>query len=117
MSHPNSNPERTYTRVYDRIDTGSHAPTFAKIIQLSEEKTLASKKEFSKLQKNDVITPSDSEWTISPALRFVRNPNGSFRCCVDYRALNIITKSDKYPIPNINSITDKLVNKTRFNKN
>lgn len=72
------------------------------------------KKEFSKLQKNGVITPSDREWT-SP-LHIVRKPDGSFRCCGDYCALNSITKSDKYPILNINSIADKLADKTRFSK-
>lgn len=80
---------------------------------LSEEKTQAVKKEFSKLQNNGPITTSGSEWA-SP-LYVVKKPNGNFRCCSDY-CLNSIIKNDKYPIPNINSIADKLASKTRFSK-
>ena len=35
---------------------------------------------------------------LSPVL-FVKNSDGGFRFCVDYRRLNIITKKDWYPIP------------------
>jgi hypothetical protein len=34
----------------------------------------------------------------SPIL-FVKKKDGSLRLCVDYRALNAITKNNRYPLP------------------
>ena len=42
--------------------------------------------------------------------------NRGFRCCEEDRSLNSITKTDRYPIPNINSFSEKLTNKRRFPK-
>lgn len=43
----------------------------------------------------------------SPVL-FVRKPNGGLRFCVDYRKLNAITKRERYPMPLISDIVDKV---------
>ena len=111
---PHINKNNNYCGVYHRIDTGSHLPVFAKSRQLSAEKLSATKEEFKRLINEGVITPSDSEW--SSPLHLVPKQSGGYRCCGDYRALNSIIKSDRYPIPNINSFTTKLANKQRFTK-
>ena len=111
---PHINKNNNYCGVYHRIDTGSHFPVFAKSRQLSAEKLSATKEEFKRLINEGGITPSDSEW--SSPLHLVPKQSGGYRCCGDYRALNSITKSDRYPIPNINSFTTKLANKQRFTK-
>lgn len=51
-----------------------------------------------------------------PPLHVIKKSDGNFRRDCNYRALNRITKSDKYHIPNINSFADKLAKKTRLNK-
>ena len=40
---------------------------------------------------------------------FVRKPDGSLHFCIDYRALNYITKKDRYPLPTAAELVDQLV--------
>jgi Reverse transcriptase (RNA-dependent DNA polymerase) len=37
---------------------------------------------------------------------FVKKKDGSLRLCVNFRALNIITKKDRYPLPLISDLLD-----------
>ena len=114
ITSPHDDANAEYCGVYHRIDTGSHAPVFAKTRQLSEEKFKTAKNEFQKLINSGVISPSESEWT-SP-LHMVPKTDGCYRACGDYRALNSCTKSDRYPVPNINSFNSKLAGKHCFSK-
>ena len=45
----------------------------------------------------------------------MRKPNGTFRMCVDYRALNRITQRNQYPLPRIDDLLDQLRGATVFN--
>jgi hypothetical protein len=60
------------------------------------------------------IRPSSSN-AGAPVL-FAKNPNGSLRLCVDYRGLNRITKKNRYPIPLINDLIDRLKNAQVYTK-
>ncbi|GKC67942.1 putative reverse transcriptase domain-containing protein [Tanacetum coccineum] len=48
--------------------------------------------------------PSSSPWG-APVL-FVKNKDGSFWMCIDYRKLNKLTVKNQYPIPRINDLFD-----------
>ena len=53
-----------------------------------------------------VIRPSSSPWC-APIVPVIK-PDGSLRLCIDYRRLNLVTRKDKYVLPMITEIIDKL---------
>ena len=69
-------------------------------------KLALAKAEFLKLQSAGIIHRSDSPWA-SP-LHMVQKSDGSWRPCGHYRRLNIVTRPDRYPLPNIRDFTNKL---------
>ena len=52
------------------------------------------------------ITPSVSPWG-APVL-FVKKKDGTLRLCIDYKELNKVTVKNKYLLPKIDDLFDKL---------
>ena len=82
------------------IETGNASPSCQKnsICSLTSQ--------LDKMQMNNVIQPLESPWA-SPVV-LVRKRDGTVRFCVDYRALNSVTKPDLFPLPRINDLLDQL---------
>ncbi|XP_026410318.1 uncharacterized protein LOC113305512 [Papaver somniferum] len=68
----------------------------------------------SKMLSSGVIQPSHRPFA-SPIL-LVKNKDGTWNFCVDYRKLNDITVKDKFPIPIIEELLDELNGSVVFSK-
>ena len=47
---------------------------------------------------------------------FVKKKDGTLRMCIDYQQLNIVTINNKYPLPRIGDLLDKLQGSSFFSK-
>ena len=69
-------------------------------------------KQLRDMQKAGVIQPSVSPWS-SPVV-MVKKKDGTQRFCVDYRALNSVTRGDTFPLPRIDDLLDQMGNSRFF---
>ena len=65
-----------------------------------------SKEQLKDFRDKGFIRPIISPWG-APVL-FVRKKDGSLRMCINYTQLNKVTIKNKYPIPRIDDLFDKL---------
>ena len=72
------------------------------------------KKQLDQLLANGWIRPSRSPYA-APVL-FAPKKDSGWRMCIDYRDLNSVTIKNKYPLPNINELLDRLGKAKWFSK-
>ncbi len=87
----------TFTAVQHEIDTGDAAPVKLGMRRTPIHFTGDEDKLLEGMMESGVIDHSTSSWGAAPVL--VRKKDGSVRWCIDYRALNKLTKKDVYPLP------------------
>ncbi|CAN4123904.1 unnamed protein product [Withania somnifera] len=72
------------------------------------------KEQLKDLLEKGFIKPSMSPWG-APVL-FVRKKDGTLRMCIDYKQPNRVTIKNKYPLPRIDDLFDRLLGAKCFSK-
>ncbi|KAJ9517295.1 hypothetical protein QJQ45_009191 [Haematococcus lacustris] len=94
-----------------RLEPGA-VPPYRRMYKLSPREDAEVRKQVAELLAKGLIEPSSSPYG-APIL-FVQKKDGSLRMCIDYRALNKLTVRDRYPLPRIDELFDKLAGKKVF---
>ena len=89
-------------------------PPWGPIYSLSEVELKALKDYLDENLKKGFIVPSESP--AGAPILFVKKKDGSLRLCVDYRGLNKITIKNRYPLPLISELLDRLSTGRIFTK-
>ena len=89
-----------------RINTGSAPPTKLPLRRYSPEQERFICEETQKLLDGDVIEPSTSPWSAQVVL--AAKKDGTYRFCLDFRKLNLVTIKEHFPIPRIEDMIDAL---------
>jgi hypothetical protein len=84
------------------------------LYSMSRGELLVLQKELTSLLNKGFIQASKSP-AASPVL-FARKPGGGLRLCVHYRALNALTKKDRYPLPLIQETLNNIAKAKWFTK-
>ena len=106
---PGLPPEREVEHV---IDTGDARPINRQPFKMSPLELDELRKQLRELLELKLIRPSSSPWG-APVL-FVRKKDGSMRLCVDYRAINQVTRRNCHPLPRIDEGLETLVGARYF---
>ena len=88
------------------ISTGDKATVYGKGYRLTPKERDQVEAQIKEFLAKQWIRPSQSLY--GAAVLFVQKKDGSLRICVDYRGLNKVTVKDKYPLPRIDDLVDKL---------
>jgi len=81
-------------------------PVYRPMYRLSPKEKVEVEKHVAELLRRGWIVPSVSPWG-APIL-FVTKSDGSLRLVVDYRGANSVTVKNRYPLPRIDDLLDKL---------
>nr|GEV06139.1 putative reverse transcriptase domain-containing protein [Tanacetum cinerariifolium] len=90
------------------------APVARAPYRLAPSKMKELSEQLQELSEKGFIRPSSSPWG-APVL-FVKENDGSFRMCIDYRELNKLTVKNRYPLPRIDNLFDQLQGSSVYSK-
>ena len=97
---------KPYNGPYFRIPTGAAHPIKHMPRRMNPGKELQVRQHVEQMLANGIIEEANSPW--SAPVVMARKKDGSWRFCVDYRALNAVMKKESYPLPQIDDTLDAL---------
>lgn len=95
-------------------DGSEQAVPWGPLYNMSRDELLVLRKTLTELLDKEFIRVSNSP-AAAPVL-FVRKPGGGLRFCCDYRALNKLTRKDRYPLPLIQETLNRIGKAKWFTK-
>lgn len=95
------------------LEPGTTPPNRA-VYRMAQDELAELKKQLADLLARGFIRPSVSPFG-APVL-FVKKKDGSMRMCVDYRALNKATVKNRYALPRIDDLLDRMYKAKVFSK-
>ncbi|KAE8985387.1 hypothetical protein PF005_g21522 [Phytophthora fragariae] len=99
-------PPATALDMHHHIDTGDASPIMLKRRRQAQTEDKIIEDNVSQMLNAGVIEEGNGAWGFPVVL--VRKKDGEVRFCVDYRALNKVTKKDVYPLPRIDETLEAL---------
>ncbi|KAE9226437.1 hypothetical protein PF004_g11636 [Phytophthora fragariae] len=99
-------PPATALDIYHHIDTGDAAPMMLKRRRQAQSEDKIVNANVEQMLGAGVIEEGQGAWGFPVVL--VKKKDGEIRFCVDYRALNKVTKKDVYPLPRIDETLEAL---------
>ena len=102
----NDNDLGLFTATEHTIDTGDAKPIKQRMRRVPLGFADEEEKYLKKMLDSGVIVPSNSEWA-SPSV-LIRKKDGTVRWCIDFRAVNAVTRKDAFPLPLIEECRDLL---------
>ncbi|OWY94685.1 hypothetical protein PHMEG_00035513, partial [Phytophthora megakarya] len=99
-------PPATTVNVEHHIGTGNTSPIMLKRRRHAQTEDATVDENVDEMLGAGVVEESDGAWGFPVVL--VKKRDGSVRFCVDYRALNRVTKRDVYPLPRIDETLEAL---------
>ena len=125
ISNPSFRVKEVEHGVHHHIPTEG-PPVQSRARKLSPEKLAVAKAEIEKLVELGVCQRGKSEWSSpllvttkpcsSPCTCEKQSPCGGWRVCGDYRRLNAMTTTDRYPVRNLQDFNNDLRGKKYFSK-
>lgn len=105
-------PHRNFDHAIDVVE--GKQPPFGPIYSLSQKELEVLREYLDRMIAQGKIQPSKSP--AGAPILFVPKPNGKLRLCVDYRALNDVTIKNRYPLPLMNELRDRVAGARIFTK-
>ena len=98
--------------VQHKIDTGDTRPIKMAPRRIPLAKQADAARCLQEMKEQGIIKASNSPW--SAPIVLVKKKDNTTRFCVDYRALNEVTKRDSFPLPRIDTVLDSLAGSSWF---
>jgi transposase InsO family protein len=111
---PHRGPGVDHRIEFELKDGQQPQPPWGPLYGMSRGELLVLRKELTSLLEKGFIRVSSSP--ASAPVLFAKKPGGGLRLCIDYRALNAITRKDRYPLPLIRETLNNLSKAKWFTK-